>query len=198
MEINSSDESCHHVGIPTLPFSEIKQTHATLGSAHIGPNASWELLRAGCEAASQWELSSKRCRRNTRGVLPWVSGLWWVVSSWIRKTSYFQFMLSARFLSWCPLIQTLCCFYSTGTRARFEKLSLSCGNCLDVRMRKDESHKRSAAASVYLEGRSSIMSCLLEGFLFFIVPTGKPLTQTFVSVFSITTKKSVGCCNPFV
>lgn len=70
MEINSSDESCHHIVIPTLPFSEIKQTHATLCSTNVAPNASREFPRAHCEAASQWEPLHRRRMRNTRGVLP--------------------------------------------------------------------------------------------------------------------------------
>lgn len=52
MEINSSDESCHHTVIPTLPFSEIKQIYATLCSADVAPNVSREFPRAGCDAAS--------------------------------------------------------------------------------------------------------------------------------------------------
>lgn len=60
MEINSSDESCHHIVIPTLPFSEIKQTSATLCSTNVAPDASREFPRAGCEAATQWEPSHRR------------------------------------------------------------------------------------------------------------------------------------------
>lgn len=57
MDINSSAESCRHIVILTLPFSEIKQTHATLCSADVASNISHEFLRAGCDAASQWEPS---------------------------------------------------------------------------------------------------------------------------------------------
>lgn len=35
------------------------------------------------------------------------------------------------------------------------------------------------------------MCCLLEGFPFFILPTGKTLTETSVSVFNITTKNQL-------
>lgn len=35
------------------------------------------------------------------------------------------------------------------------------------------------------------MCCLLEGFPFLTVPTGKPLTETSVSVFNITTKNQL-------
>lgn len=41
------------------------------------------------------------------------------------------------------------------------------------------------------------MCSLLEGFPYFIVPTGKSLTETSVN-FKYYYQKSVGSCNPFV
>lgn len=55
MEINSSDEFCHHIVIPTLPFFEMKQTYATLCPTSATPNASWDFPRAVCKAAPWWE-----------------------------------------------------------------------------------------------------------------------------------------------
>lgn len=188
MEINSSDESCHHAVIPTLPFFEMKQTYATLCSTSATPNASWDFPRAVCKAAPWWEpWHMGECKGCCAPSIQWE--LWADESG--KRAIFSSCPLPGSLLDACSDKQNNSAFIALEQE---QSLKIWIWN---VSIKKEENHKISTAASDFR--REEFYHVLpIGGVSLLHCANWQTSNWNFSVSFQYYYQKSVGSGNPFV